>query len=242
MLSTTSSIRDEPPPPEPSIDRRSLFTKAKSPPLPPKIHYYVNIEREKLHLPELNQSSSLDNIARMQALHMAQSCCVSNAFDTPEDLQDVLNSRSAGENVCRGKSIASLLDAMSTKTCLANILSNDYTEFGVGVATGTDGMWYVCQLFRSTGSSSSSSGRQIREITSSHQDSVDPTTSTSTTPPSISVDRRIPSTRSDSSSSSSSSSSISTPTTTRRKIRLLVPSRLKQRRVSATFSVVQHEC
>jgi len=136
----------------------TVTKKPKSPPTPPsKLGWRINAVRgggsgSAIVLKPLEQSSSLDNLARMQALHMAKRGKVCNSFESPDELRLVLNARRAGENVVRStEGVPGLIrSATATKSCLSNILSPEFDEFGVGVAvddaTTTS---YMCVLFRS---------------------------------------------------------------------------------------------
>ncbi len=67
-----------------------------------------------------------------------------------EELQQHLGSTRAGENVQRGEHPVQMHEFAMHHHPInrSNMLSDCFNEFGVGVATGSDGYLYVCQMFR----------------------------------------------------------------------------------------------
>lgn len=113
-------------------------------------HLLINQERKLRGLPALYRSEYLDLLARNQANRMAAERNVIHSVQTIEQLHQFLGTNRAGENIQRGNSVI----VMHDQTMLLheinrnNILSDLFSECGVGVATGLDGQLYVCQMFR----------------------------------------------------------------------------------------------
>jgi uncharacterized protein YkwD len=100
----------------------------------------------------LQQSKSLDHIAGMQAQFMAAQCKIERAFEvddqgkTPE-LQEILNSDFVGEVVHVGSTTLEIhLETLKSDSTI--VFSPDFNEFGISVAKGNDGSYYMCLLFR----------------------------------------------------------------------------------------------
>jgi uncharacterized protein YkwD len=113
-----------------------------------QLRYLLDLERAEQGLPLLQQSSSLDHLAHLQAQFMANSGSAESGFEDVEELCTVLNCLAAGENIQAGESPSELhRSTMETKSDL--ILSPTFTEYGMGVAQGKkDGKLYLCHLFR----------------------------------------------------------------------------------------------
>lgn len=113
-----------------------------------RIRFLLNQERRTQHLHPLLESTSLDNLARVQATYMAETGRVESAFANQEELSDMLNTDLAvGENVQCGTTPLQLHLA-SLKTRRSLLLSPLFNEFGLGIARGKDGQLYLCELFR----------------------------------------------------------------------------------------------
>ena len=114
----------------------------------------VNEQRAKNGLAALTLSDKLCELATLKAEDMV----ANNYFDhtsptygTPFEMlrQFGVSYRSAGENIAAGqRTPEEVMNAwMNSSGHRANILSADYTELGVGLATGPRGTYWV-QLFR----------------------------------------------------------------------------------------------
>jgi uncharacterized protein YkwD len=121
-------------------------------------HVLVNRERKRHGLAVLCRSRFLDDLARSHAETMAEAKCITHSVSSHEELQLLLQSTSlVGENVIRGRSIREmhavlLRDSIgnTTNSQGANMLSDKFTEFGMGTAKGGDGRLYMVHLFRSS--------------------------------------------------------------------------------------------
>jgi uncharacterized protein YkwD len=113
-------------------------------------HILINRERAILDLPKLRRIKMLDDMARFHAEDMAENTCVFHSVKTADNLKHKLHSKYAGENIQRGKSIRSMHTGMMEKGKRSrdNILSKQFTEFGMGTAMGGDGKLYMVQMFR----------------------------------------------------------------------------------------------
>jgi Cysteine-rich secretory protein family len=100
----------------------------------------------------------LTRLAARHANGMAKLGMVFHSVDTIEELQLVLSCAQVAENVQRGD-CAMQMHAQTMKRhgsrrastsviTRANVLSKQFTKFGCGVALGSDGRFYCCQLFR----------------------------------------------------------------------------------------------
>jgi len=127
-------------------------------------HILVNRERVLVGLPELRRVRLLDDLARFHAENLADDEKLYHSVDGLEQLQRKIGGNFVGENVQRGKSIRWMHTAMmaSGKKSRENILSNKYTEFGMGTAKGSDGKLYMVQLFR--GNSNKVFGRRRTSV------------------------------------------------------------------------------
>lgn len=114
----------------------------------------VNEERAKNGLAALTLSDKLCEIATLKAEDMAENNYfdhTSPTYGTPFDMlrQFGVSYRSAGENIAAGQRTPEevMNGWMNSSGHRANILSESYTELGVGVAIGSRGIYWV-QLFR----------------------------------------------------------------------------------------------
>lgn len=128
---------------------RNLKSKTKASHEAPNLHQLLNRERSRYCLPSLKKAPSLDTLALMHAKFMAQQGIVSHPFVKNEELTAATNSRRAADNVHAANSILALhCAALAVTESKANILDQEFNEFGIGVAKGSNGKLYMCQLFR----------------------------------------------------------------------------------------------
>lgn len=98
--------------------------------------------------------SDLAAVARRQAARMAAS---GRLYHNPNLGSEVSGWRNVGENVGRGRDVASIHNAfMSSSSHRGNILSTVFTEIGVGTARSSSGELFVSQVFRRPSSAKSS--------------------------------------------------------------------------------------
>jgi uncharacterized protein YkwD len=125
----------------------------------------INDARHDVGRPSLSTSSELTAVARAWAEKMASS---NNLKHNPNLTTQVTGWHYVGENVGVGGDVASLHQAfMDSAPHKANILDRDYTQIGVGVASGHGRMWVV-EVFRKPFGSSSAS----RVLSTKHHRSV----------------------------------------------------------------------
>jgi uncharacterized protein YkwD len=118
----------------------------------------------------LSTSSDLTAIARTWARRMASSNTLKH---NPNLTSQVKGWRYVGENVGVGGDVASLHRAfMDSKPHRANILDRDYTQIGVGVATGNGRLWVVEVFRKPSGSSSASRVLAVKKSHSAHHSKV----------------------------------------------------------------------
>lgn len=111
----------------------------------------INYEREHRGLHALQRSALLDRLARAHALKMAELYKVIHSVDSVDDLKRRHRSQHVGENVQCGQSLRYMHDKTMNdfhSAHRANVLSSQFTEFGIGMARGQDGTIFVCQKFR----------------------------------------------------------------------------------------------
>lgn len=114
----------------------------------------VNEQRAQKGLAALTLSEKLCELATLKAEDMVANGYfdhTSPTYGTPFDMmrQFGVSYSSAGENIAAGqRTPEEVMNAwMSSSGHRANILSADYTELGVGIAAGSNGIYWV-QLFR----------------------------------------------------------------------------------------------
>jgi len=97
----------------------------------------------------------LDDLARFHAEDMAENLAIYHSVKSADNLKHKIKSKYAGENIQRGSSIRSMHTSMMEKGKRSrdNILSPQFTEFGMGTAMASDGKLYMVQLFRGPPSS-----------------------------------------------------------------------------------------
>jgi uncharacterized protein YkwD len=140
----------------------------------------VNSARASHGLKALSMVSDLHSVATNWSHHMASQGTISH---NPNLTSQGGNWQEIGENVGVGPSESSIEQAfMNSPEHRANILNADYTQIGIGTATGSDGRLYVTQDFRKPmgGSSSSSSSSSSHYSSSTHHSSSSVTTHHST--------------------------------------------------------------
>jgi uncharacterized protein YkwD len=111
----------------------------------------VNKERAQHGLRPFRWSRSLSKLAAQQAQFMAECGTIFHSASTISELIIMLSSSQVAENVQRGDSIRGMHnDTMHVDNVInrMNVLSDQFTEFGIGIVEGIDGMLYSCQLFR----------------------------------------------------------------------------------------------
>ncbi|WP_114559335.1 CAP domain-containing protein [Desertihabitans aurantiacus] len=108
---------------------------------------YTNAERTKRSLGKVASNSCVDRYAERQAAAMAKSKRMYHQSLKPILTECKLSA--VGENVAVGyTSGSSVVKAwMGSSGHRANILNSRYTRIGVGAVKGTDGRWYVAQVF-----------------------------------------------------------------------------------------------
>lgn len=112
-------------------------------------HIMVNKERTERMVAPLVRLKELDEIARDHAEDMASKRTLFHS--DPHEIRAKFNrtSRRFGENVGRGVSIKAIHEAMMMiRSDRNNILDRRYTNFGMATARGSDGLLYMCQVFR----------------------------------------------------------------------------------------------
>jgi uncharacterized protein YkwD len=115
----------------------------------------TNAERKKADkkLESLKMNPKLMDAARKHAENMASQQKMAHELDgkIPPDRAKAAGYkfRSLGENVAEGQETPKKVVEtwMNSPPHRANILSDGYTEIGVGVAKGKDGRLYWCQVF-----------------------------------------------------------------------------------------------
>jgi uncharacterized protein YkwD len=116
---------------------------------------FVNKERVVRDLKPLQSSPLLNQLATEHAVSMANARNVFHSVPTIDDLKTLLLAtaphQEVAENIQRGDTIHGMYnDTMDHTNAInrSNVLSTYFTECGCGVAVGTDGKLYSCQLFR----------------------------------------------------------------------------------------------
>lgn len=119
----------------------------------------VNAERKKQGIPALELSNKLDNLAVMKAKDMVNKGYFDHTSPTYGSPFNMLQTygvtyQSAGENIAAGqRTPQEVMNAwMNSSGHRANILNRNYTQLGVGKATGGSYGVYWVQLFIGTGS------------------------------------------------------------------------------------------
>ncbi|MFL6241089.1 MAG: CAP domain-containing protein [Actinomycetes bacterium] len=157
----------------------------------------VNSARSQHGLRPLTMAGDLHSLATSWSHHMAGQGGISH---NPNLMRDGGNWQEIGENVGVGPNESALENAfMNSPEHRANILNPNYTEIGVGTATGSDGRLYVTQDFRKPMGSSSSGGtthhsttHHSTTTTSHHHTSSVPHTTTTTRHTASVTHRAIP--------------------------------------------------
>jgi uncharacterized YkwD family protein len=114
----------------------------------------VNQERAKLGLAPLKNNIDLSNVARTKSKDMATNNYFSHTsptYGSPFDMMKKfgITYSYAGENIAMGQpTAASVMEGwMNSPGHKANILSENFTEIGVGIATDENGSIYWTQQF-----------------------------------------------------------------------------------------------
>ena len=113
-------------------------------------HVMVNDLRKEHHVPPLVRSRELDDFARSHAETMAKNLSLTHSVEETESLQQILGSEFVGENIQRGDSIKGMHSTTVSRRSAQfwNLVSGDFTQFGMATARGADGKLYMCQVFR----------------------------------------------------------------------------------------------
>ncbi|MEK6263269.1 MAG: CAP domain-containing protein [Clostridium sp.] len=114
----------------------------------------VNQERAKLGLAPLKNNVELSNVARYKSEDMRDKNYFSHTsptYGSPFDMMKKfgIDYMAAGENIAKGQTTAAevMKSWMNSPGHKANILSEDFTEIGVGVAKDANGTIYWTQQF-----------------------------------------------------------------------------------------------
>ena len=113
-------------------------------------HVMVNKLRESCGVQPLERSLELDEFARHHVEYMAKKLRLVHSVEDSEDLQKLLQSQQVGENIQRGKSVHEMHEStvQSRSMQYSNLVSSQFTQFGMATACGADGKLYLCQVFR----------------------------------------------------------------------------------------------
>ena len=115
-------------------------------------HALVNDTRKRwnVHLQPLVRCPELDALAQEHAMTMATARTVSHS--NPKHSLSCLQTqptRRLGENVAAGDSALSMhMRMLEDVTNYTNMVDGRYVEIGMGKARGSDGQYYLCQIYR----------------------------------------------------------------------------------------------
>ncbi|MGE5623445.1 MAG: CAP domain-containing protein [Methanocella sp.] len=113
----------------------------------------VNADRAKNGLPALTLNAELTRVAHIKAQDMADNGYFdhnSPTYGSPFNMMTKFGIKytAAGENIAKASSVDQSEQLfMNSSGHRANILSSSYTQVGIGVYVGSDGMTYVSQMF-----------------------------------------------------------------------------------------------
>lgn len=115
----------------------------------------TNAERKKENLPALKTNARLFKAAREHSKNMAKQEKLAHDLDCKTPFERIKDAgyeyRAGGENVAFGSTCYPLADIMKnwmeSEGHRANILSEDFTEIGLGVARAANGDLYYTQVF-----------------------------------------------------------------------------------------------
>ena len=114
----------------------------------------VNVERTKVGLPSLTESSELNNVADIKSKDFVSNNYFAHNSPTYGTPFEMLRSfgvsfTAAGENIASGqKTAADVMNSwMNSSGHRANILNTSYNKIGVGVAKDSSGNTYWTQMF-----------------------------------------------------------------------------------------------
>ena len=111
----------------------------------------VNVEREARGLAPFAFSPALADVGREYSAKMAEARRVHHDLDRPVEeriMAALPDTCTFGENLSKHTTIDySLGDLMVSPGHRANILSERFTQIGVGIARGADGFLYISQEF-----------------------------------------------------------------------------------------------
>jgi len=105
---------------------------------PVRVHDILNRSRAKRGLPDFSRNMLMDTLAKQVAQDLAASV---GTHCTPTNYHG---------NVGQGETVRNILKTMLTQegTARANILNPSFSEVGISMAKGKDGLIYMCQLFQ----------------------------------------------------------------------------------------------
>jgi uncharacterized protein YkwD len=113
----------------------------------------TNAERKKANLPPLKADPLLCQVARAHAANMAKQGKMEHKLDGKTQYERIKGAgykySTAGENIARGDlPMEAVMKAlMDSKVHRENILAEEFTEIGVGLAASEDGKTYYTQDF-----------------------------------------------------------------------------------------------
>lgn len=111
----------------------------------------INVVREARELGPVALSPVLSDAGRAYSAKMAAARAVNHALSDPMEkrIREALpETCTFGENVSKHTSIEdSLEDLLSSSGHRGNVLSDRFTQIGVGIARGDDGFLYITQEF-----------------------------------------------------------------------------------------------
>ena len=115
-------------------------------------HALVNDTRRRwnAHLQPLVRSPELDALAQEHAMTMTMECKISHS-NPKHSLSNLRTqpTRRLGENVVAGDSALSMhMRMLEDVTNYTNMVDGRYMEIGMGKARGSDGQYYMCQIYR----------------------------------------------------------------------------------------------
>jgi len=120
-----------------------------------KLVELVNAERKKENLPSLKTNLLLTKLARAHSDNMAKQGKLDHDLDGKTAFQRMREAgyafSKAGENIAYSEGIFNLNEVMKgwmeSKPHRENILNDEYTEFGLGMARNDKGECYYTQVF-----------------------------------------------------------------------------------------------
>jgi len=117
-------------------------------------HILINNERANHFILPLIREKELDKVASRHARHMIDmnTCEHSDIKHLISTFSNLSPWRRIGENVCCGKSIQAIHnEIIKNPDCIAdknNMYDRRFSSFGVGIATSSEGVVYICQIYK----------------------------------------------------------------------------------------------